>query len=526
MYYVVGSGPSGIACAQALANSGCAVTILDAGLTLEPERETMRAALARSTDTDCWPEPEFSASGNGTIPIKLVHGSDYPYRLAPSSTDICQLDGLSIQGSYAAGGLSNVWGGAILPYRQDDLAGWPIAEAELHQAYAEVLKLLPLAAERDDLAELFPLYTESYAPLSRSNQMERLMQSLAKKRSKLSANGVYFGRSRLAVDSAGARSQTPCIYCGRCLHGCPFELIYSSRQSLEDFVSRGKVRYLRGVTVRTIEERGESVIVHGVGFDGSPCSFEGKRAFLAAGVLNSTTILLRSQGLYDHTVTIKDSQYFLFPMLQYVASPNVSKEHLHTLCQAFIEIFDSNISEHTIHLQLYSYNDHIARMLDGKLGGFKRLFPRNPLLGRFLLVQGYLHSAHSASIAATLKRRESSDALHLEPVANAQTKEKILQVLRKLRGLTGLMRATPVDPLLQIATTGRGFHFGGSFPMAHVPKPGQTDRVGRPYGMERLHVVDATVFPSIPATTITLTVMANAYRIGREASMIDIGGGA
>jgi choline dehydrogenase-like flavoprotein len=32
-----------------------------------------------------------------------------------------------------------------------------------------------------------------------------------------------------------------------------------------------------------------------------------------------------------------------------------------------------------------------------------------------------------------------------------------------------------------------------------------------------VHAVDATVLPSIPATTITLTVMANAHRIGWDS---------
>lgn len=46
-------------------------------------------------------------------------------------------------------------------------------------------------------------------------------------------------------------------------------------------------------------------------------------------------------------------------------------------------------------------------------------------------------------------------------------------------------------------------------------KPGnlQTDILGRPQGLNHMHVVDATTFPSVPATTITLTVMANAHRI-------------
>lgn len=50
-------------------------------------------------------------------------------------------------------------------------------------------------------------------------------------------------------------------------------------------------------------------------------------------------------------------------------------------------------------------------------------------------------------------------------------------------------------------------------------KPGamQTDTLGRPFGWRRIHAVDATVLPCIPATTITFTVMANASRIATEA---------
>jgi hypothetical protein len=59
---------------------------------------------------------------------------------------------------------------------------------------------------------------------------------------------------------------------------------------------------------------------------------------------------------------------------------------------------------------------------------------------------------------------------------------------------------------------------GGSFPMSAVPRGFQTDVLGRLPGWERVHAVDATVFPSIPATTITLSAMANAHWIGWEAA--------
>jgi hypothetical protein len=70
-----------------------------------------------------------------------------------------------------------------------------------------------------------------------------------------------------------------------------------------------------------------------------------------------------------------------------------------------------------------------------------------------------------------------------------------------------------------IAHPGRGFHTGGSFPMeAGAPGATQSDMLGRPGGFTRVHAVDSTVFPSVPATTITFTVMANAHRIGTEAA--------
>jgi choline dehydrogenase-like flavoprotein len=72
--------------------------------------------------------------------------------------------------------------------------------------------------------------------------------------------------------------------------------------------------------------------------------------------------------------------------------------------------------------------------------------------------------------------------------------------------------------MLRIAEPGRGFHAGGTLPMRTQPGEFETDVLGRPAGWRRLHVVDAAVLPSIAATTITFTVMANAHRIGWESA--------
>ena len=67
--------------------------------------------------------------------------------------------------------------------------------------------------------------------------------------------------------------------------------------------------------------------------------------------------------------------------------------------------------------------------------------------------------------------------------------------------------------MLQVWEPGRGFHTGGGFRMRDRPTGLESDLLGRPAGLQRVHLVDASVFPSMPAITIMLTVMANAQRI-------------
>ena len=49
--------------------------------------------------------------------------------------------------------------------------------------------------------------------------------------------------------------------------------------------------------------------------------------------------------------------------------------------------------------------------------------------------------------------------------------------------------------------------------MSSNPGELESDLLGRPAGLKRVHVVDSTVFPTVPAPTITPTIMAMSYRI-------------
>jgi choline dehydrogenase-like flavoprotein len=69
-------------------------------------------------------------------------------------------------------------------------------------------------------------------------------------------------------------------------------------------------------------------------------------------------------------------------------------------------------------------------------------------------------------------------------------------------------------PGAALATAGTDAHLGGVFPMG-VVAPHGTNNYGELHAAPRLYLVDGSVLPSIPSKFTTLTVMANADRIGR-----------
>ena len=451
--------------------------------------------------------------GSAGIPQKLLFGSDYPYRDAERELGV-EYGGAGLRASLALGGLSTVWGSAMLPYRQADITDWPITTQVLEPHYRAAVALTGLAAERDGLAELFPLFLDDPARLELSRQAKAMASAMAGNLAVLRANGIHHGRARVAIQGAG--SAGGCVHCGLCMYGCAYGCIYNSATTVTRWATNPNFKYQPDVVVDSVAESSGSASVRGHrrGTD-EPLEFEVDRVYLAAGVVATTGVLLRSLVHRNSPVFLKDSQYFLLPALLMKRVCGVRSEPLHALSQLFVELLDATISPHTVHLQLYTYNDLIGRSVQNMLGPLKRPldFLARELEGRLVLFQGFVHSADSSQIAVTLT---AADKLELKPVINPRARETVGKVVRKLLRNSPRLGAVPLPMMLQFAAPGRSFHAGGSFPMRANPNALETDTLGRPGGWKRIHAVDATVFPSVAATTITFTAMANAHRIATE----------
>ena len=529
MFVVVGSGHAGVSCAVSLVEAGMPVTLIDGGIQLEPQTREVVARMA-STPADRWSPEDLavvksnvSASSKG-VQIKKVFGSDFPFRavdqvLPRTSSDIGHLTP-----TLATAGFSNVWGAAALPYSTNDLKGWPVTVQDLEPFYKSVCRFMPLTGSRDGLEELFAVHTESPTSLKPSKQAQSILTSLKRREVTLRSKGIIFGTPRLAVrgqvhertEGGKAGNSQGCSYCGLCLFGCPYDHIYSTNDTLRYLKTFPHFTHMPGVVVDSFSEGTGDVLVMGRSLvDNKPVTIAGTKLFLAAGVLSTTRILLKSMSLYDEPIRLPTSEYFMLPVLSLRKTPSVRSEALHTLSQIFVECIDPQISEHSSHMQLYTYSELF------KLGLYETFGPLKPLLkaiepevlGRLNVIQGYLHSQHSSHIDLSLTRKDGAEVLEMKGVANPLASKTIKRLVAKLTRSLLPSGLVPVRPMLNIGKPGEGRHVGGAFPMSASPSERECDVFGRPPGFRNVHVVDATVFPTVPAATITFTAMANAQRI-------------
>lgn len=517
---VIGSGPTGVACAAGLIERGQRVLMLDVGDLLPPDRQAVVERLA-ARSPEAWDRVDLASlkapllEASETVRLKLAFGSDYPYRAGADVLDpAADLALVGVRPTYAKGGLSTVWGAAILPYLPAETADWPIARERLAPHYRRVAALIGATGGSDRLSNLFDIAEGGIrAPLS--PQAATLLARAERHAGSLARSGVHIGRSRLAL-AAG-----DCVRCAMCLYGCPYGVIFNAAPLVDRFRrEHSGFRYRDGVqALRFVETENAAVVEARDLRSGMIERFAAKRLFVAAGVLSTALLALRSLPL-PQPLLLRDSQYFLIPLIsltRLAAKPQ--RDPQHTLAQLFCEILDPKVSPHSVHLQLYTWNELFAAEIRRKLGPAARLTGgiAERISTRMLLIQGYLHSAASSAIALSLRRRDGEGRLELRPVGNPTVDGQVRAVGRKLFSLMRRTMLLPLMPLASVEPPGRGYHCGASVPMSAAPGAGETTVLGQPGGMKRVHIVDATVLPSIPAATITLTAMANAHRIAAEA---------
>jgi len=539
---IVGSGPTGAAAADTLLRRGHAVDMFDVGnsptsetsATIKRLRELIdsgasadspevaRIIARTSTQTATLRRALPFGTIDGEAMQKTFLGGDFVWR---DAEQIIPVTGAAPPRSVAKGGLSNVWGSACYPLRREDYAGWPITEAELAPHYQAAADLLDLWDHDSGLQAVYPAYATGKRPHSIQSRnpgspLEAAALRWRESASALSKFGLTGGNSCLATarpDQEHATNPYQCRRCGLCHLGCPFSSIFSASRLTDGWLTRSDYRYLGDRVVIGFGEFRNRVQIHTRLVSGGSEEHTYDRLVLAAGTLSSLRICADSLSSHGSEAPLLDNDLFVVPMVL-DKPPEPGWKTSFTLSEAALTLDAGFATKFPAHIQFYSLNDS---MIPHPLKWLRRFPSIERLLSHLAIGFIYLHEAESRQATVVPRARPDNLATLEVQITSEQRTDLARRVLRHVRDARTSAGLRPLTQLLRNTPLGFSGHLAGTLPMAgntgNQPTL-YTQADGRLSDTKFVYVVDASVFPSLPAQNPTYSAMANAMRIASNIS--------
>jgi len=500
---VIGTGPSGVAAAREACIQGLRVLIVDAGLRYSPADSVLNSR-----------KEKYQLRQD--FPTKKYFGSEFATRKHPYS-NITLDQTVGCVPSAAVGGLSSIWGGCVIPLRESDAKDWPYNYSELLAGYEKVFQYIPLSGAQDWPSEFRPagLYPQA-SPTD--GTLRHFISQIGNRIT--STFDFRFMESLLAVDNK-SHSPTRCIQCGKCLSGCEANSIFRSSDIISSLQKLG-ARYISGLYVTHLEEDGQGVRVVG-SLGPRRVVIRCSRVAVAAGPISSTALAL--SALSVEVAELRDSQAFTLPML---VRRNLGSEiSTMSLPTNFVEAICRQTKKIVSHMQIYPHGQEMKLALDSLTGikFFDRLVSKLAF-PHAVVAHGFLDSSNSGRLQIRKLIQSAGDQIEFSVtgISNPNSALVIKSIGRQLSIALSRKGIVPLTQLAHLSKVGGSFHIGASFPVSRDTGEGKSDSFGRPYQLNRIHLVDASSMPSIPPHSPTLTAMAHAHiLVGRIARGLTAG---
>jgi hypothetical protein len=525
---VVGSGPAGVNAASALVEAGWNVALVDFG-----NRDTAYAPLIprerftslRRTDPaqhryllgdrfEGLPSSKVRVGAQLTPPRQYVHADVASWIPVVSQT-------FSAMESLATGGLGNAWGAGAFYFSDEELAEAGLDVSVMHRHYERVAARIGISGTRDDLLPFLGDCDSLMPGIRLDSNAERVLARYAAKRRRLQADGFYLGQTRLAVCTQPRSGRGPYGYQDMDFWADFDRSVYRPRWTLEELSRHRNFTYLDRRFVQSFSEAADGLI-HLQTRDAESGHVDALQAvalILAAGTLSSTRIVLRSLGCYNTQVPLLCNAYTYVPVLNLHSLGRSARDERCSLAQ-LTAIYAPRDGGDLVQTQFYSYRS----LLTFKLIKETPLASRNALRAMRALMNaigilGINHADRTAAQKYCLLRageNDGPDQLHIkyQPTADetalqARHEQTVLRSFRQL-GCWPLKRVSPGN--------GSSIHYAGTLPIDGGDRDltCDVDCLLRP--TRSVYLADGSVFRYLPAKGLTLSIMANADRVGAVVS--------
>jgi choline dehydrogenase-like flavoprotein len=504
---IVGSGPGGGTMAWRLAQTGKRVLLLERGGYLPRERENWDSQAVFNDARYQAPELWYASDGSSFHP------------------------GLH----YFVGGNSKVYGGVLLRLRERDFdearhadgisPGWPLKYDVFEPYYQAAEELFHVHGLRgEDPTEPPSSQPYAYPPLSHEPRIQQLFDAL-----KREGHHPFHLPVAILLDEQDGKAlpHSPCIRCDA-FDGYP--CLTNGKADAQIICVDPALRQHANLTLLTnsyvdrltTDPGGKRVSGVEVVRGSEKTVYTGDIVVVACGALSSALLMLRSAN-DDHPHGLANSSGLVGR--NYMRHNNsvvmaVSRTPNPTRFQKTLGLndfyFGSDDWDFPLgHIQMVGKSNG-AQLRGEGLPSFLQWFPDMPFdaLAR--------HSLDFWLTSEDLPRPENrifyKDGRVMLDLSATNT-EAHQRLRNKLEGLTGKLECHPrlFDRELYLGKDvpiGGTAHQAGTLRFGRDPATSVLDLDCRAHGIDNLYVTDASFFPSIGAVNPTLTIIANALRVG------------
>lgn len=516
---IVGGGPAAVSAAWPLVQAGLRVLMLDQGARAPTQPPRQATFLERRlSDSQSWREflgTDFVGLGgqDRETPKMKVPAHQYVLDGFAEAYGLAA-EGVHPVGSLARGGLSLMWGAGAYPFTPAEMTDWPVAAAEMATSYHRVASRIGISGT-EDLTPALGFDHPLQPPVPLHPTAARLLQRYRAK----APSTFILGHARNAVVTVDNGDRRACASTGMCLFGCDRGSIYRADAEILDLERHANFRYEPNAFVEAVAGTGEGWTAHCRDLSGMHPSrrFTAPRLVLAAGTIGSTALALAAMGMTGRPVPFACHPAFAFAVCLPARLGAAWQRQTFALGQLAYQVGPSERPD--AFGVVFSCEGLLATDV---VQAFPFTAPRAALFGRALLpavlvANGYLPSSYS-DCRLTLEGNGERPVLRMTGGFAPGYADALARIRSQVAGAFRRLGTLPLPGSFRPARLGSDSHYAGTLPMtAHAPIDGRpTCRPdGEVRGQPGLYVADGAALPDIPAKHPTLTIMANADRIGR-----------
>lgn len=515
---IVGSGASAVAAALQFSKMNIKPLILDVGLTPRQQIETPKNLYAlkasqKSTSFLVGEQLAYFCKDKQNLPAKLKSPYFDYVTDDPGFFNVYQ-DHYNLITSYAKGGLANAWGNGLMRFSEEDFENFPISLNDLIPYYEELENAIGISGRNDDLSKFFGSVHNLQQPLKLAHNAQKIWKKYDKNRTSIQEKKIYLGTPRVGISENKYRQREECKYDNLEFWQPGHPSLYSPSMTLDELILADKVEYKKGYFVDHWLEKDGIIEVVAYSIDNKQeCRFKASKIVLAAGVVNTARIVLKSRN--DHTTKLiaTDNPAIQFPIFFPSSLGNALETNSFGLTQLSL-IYQSSILNQKV---IGAFVEVTSPMRSEFFDKFPFLASDNINFMKYILpgmmaCQIFLPS--DPNINATLSLDKNNNIL-LEGTQDVVPQPLVHEAVGVLKAL-GLWT---LEGFGHRVSHGNGIHYGGALPMSSSPvSPYETTVDGELSENKNIFIADGSLFKHIPATNYSLSLMANAMRVAKACA--------